>query len=344
MFKYAKASNPVPRLGVVFKLVALALIGLLFAVVVGVVAAATTTYTDRATFESELGTTITDDYSDPNYSLLNTAAYMSSVLGETDYASTFFSPPDFNLVNIGTYCSGCNGSFLLSFTTTSVGDSSGVFGVGFDILSNQITLFHAFITFGDGSTQDVALPGVAGGTAFFGVTSDKKVRSIHLGLAGGVSTGSGSFIIDNLTIGESKSTISLVIEEAELELGPGADDDEFEVEGGFTLGASSDGIDPVTEEVKLRVGTLSLTIPVGSFEQNARGRYKFKGAVGAVRLDVKIKPKKDGTFKFQVKGTGADLTGSENPVEVGLAVGDDAGTTTVTAEIEREEEEEEDDD
>ena len=34
-----------------------------------------------------------------------------------------------------------------------------------------------------------------------------------------------------------------------------------------------------------------------------------------------------------VEGKGADSTGTVNPVTVGLTIGDDSGSTTVTAEI-----------
>src|SRR5207248_5386743 len=49
---------------------------------------------------------------------------MSAVVGETEYTSTFYN--DTNLVfhfpgsTDAIYCSGCNGSYQLSFTTTSV--------------------------------------------------------------------------------------------------------------------------------------------------------------------------------------------------------------------------------
>ncbi len=131
--------------------------------------AATITYTNRATFEATLGTKVTDDYSSAGYNpdnnvntfdLLSNAA-MSAVLGETDYTTTGF--PNFNIVadqdTNARYCAGCNGSFLLGFTTTSVGTASGVFGAGFDIRLNSSTLpYTAFVTFGDATTANFTLP------------------------------------------------------------------------------------------------------------------------------------------------------------------------------------------
>lgn len=168
---------------------------------------------NRAGFEATLSTKITDDYSaytlgdvtnTPGGLHVYSDAGMSAVLGETDYRSTTFQdvnitfpfPPSGNPA----YCAGCNGSFLLSFTSTSVGDATGVFGVGFDIL--EATNFHAYVVFGDNTTLDVALASLAPG--FWGITADERIRSIHLGLANGAPTPSGAFdgvSIDNLTIG-----------------------------------------------------------------------------------------------------------------------------------------------
>lgn len=169
------------------------------------------TYDDRTTFESTLGTIITDDYSNALYqngdknNNLNVSVFsdsaMSAVIGETEYTTT--GTPNYNLIINKTtdpkYCAGCAGSFLLQFTTTSVGNASGVFGVGFDITSNSQSFpYDAFVTFGDDSTMNIDL---GAGARFFGITADIGVKSIHLGLTDGGTTTSGGFAMDNLTIG-----------------------------------------------------------------------------------------------------------------------------------------------
>lgn len=159
-------------------------------------AAATVVFGDRTSFAATLGTSVTDDYSNPGYQFIQSNAAMSAVLGETDYVSTGFS--DLNIVAGGAYCAGCNGSFQLSFGTTSVTSGGGVYGVGFDIPLNGVPNYSALVTFGDASTTLYALPGGFGG--FFGITSDLQIADIHFGPNGQVST-SGSFSIDNLTIG-----------------------------------------------------------------------------------------------------------------------------------------------
>ena len=172
----------------------------------------TNQYNDRTAFESALGTIILDDYQAVGYLTgdvsdggtldIHTNANMSGILGETEYFTTGFSNWNFILGPLGgdkDYCAGCNGSFRLIFTSTSVGTASGVYGAGFDVLSNSPALpYHAFITFGDNTTLDVALPS---GASFFGITSKLDIQFIHLGLAGGGTTTQGSFLMDNLTIG-----------------------------------------------------------------------------------------------------------------------------------------------
>ncbi len=120
----------------------------------------------------------------------------------------------------------------------------------------------------------------------------------------------------------------------EIELGPLANDDAFKVKANFTLDAGSDGIDPLTEDVSFQIGTFSTIIPAGSFEVDKKGRFKFEGVIGGVSIQAKITPLGATSFEFKVEGQGADLTGTVNPVTLGLTIGGDGGSTTVTAEFE----------
>jgi hypothetical protein len=157
------------------------------------VLAVETVHGSRAAFEDMLGASVTDSYSNPGYVFVQNDAAMSAVLGETDYVSTGFN--NLNIVLGGRYCAGCNGSFRLIFTSTSVTEGNGVFGVGLDIVSNSG--YSALVSFGDGGTQLYALPGSGN---FWGITSTRQVSQIDFGPGGNPST-SGYFQIDNLTIG-----------------------------------------------------------------------------------------------------------------------------------------------
>lgn len=162
--------------------------------------AAETLFANRATFEGALAASITDDYSNPGYVFVQNNAAMSAVLGETDYQSTGFN--NLNIVFQGYYCAGCNGSFTLSFGTTSFTQGNGVFGVGFDF-ANPGGFFDALVTFGDGGTQlfDLGAASFRPST-FWGLTSTRQISAISFGPGGGTTTG-GAFGIDNLTIGSA---------------------------------------------------------------------------------------------------------------------------------------------
>lgn len=174
----------------------------LFAAALAVPAqAATVLFSDRASFLAAVGTSFTDSYEAdlgyPGPATVLTDAAMSAVVGETRYEATGLADNNLILGVAGnaTYCSGCQGSFTLHFDATSFGTAQGVFGVALDIVANAIRPASAFITFGDGSSTLLLLGN--GGTP--GITSDKLIRSISIGVDGGPSD-DGFFIMDNLTI------------------------------------------------------------------------------------------------------------------------------------------------
>ncbi len=107
----------------------------------------------------------------------------------------------------------------------------------------------------------------------------------------------------------------------------------FDLNESFTLGANSNGINPVTENVTLQIGTFSVTIPAGSFQLNPNGRFAFQGVINGVSMQVQIVPLSNNMFTFKAEGTGVDLTGLFNPVTVVLTIGDDFGSTSVTAQF-----------
>jgi hypothetical protein len=115
-----------------------------------------------------------------------------------------------------------------------------------------------------------------------------------------------------------------------LSLGPDANDDTFTISHAtFILGDSSDGIAPPTEAVTLRIGTVSLTIPPGSFHPTSAGAFAFAGVIDGVTLQVTLTPLTRATFALEASGAGATLRGIAVPVPVGLTIGDDSGSTTL---------------
>lgn len=163
--------------------------------------AATVTFNSRANFVATLSRSFTDTYDTtrgyaPGFSITADAPF-SAIVGQTRYQTTGFQ--NLNIIQSnGTYCAGCNGSFNLFFDATTFGTANGVQSVGFDAPFNQG--FDALVTFGDNSSQLFALSLQA--NSFFGLSSDKLIKSIAFG-PGGQTTRSVSFALDNLTIGNS---------------------------------------------------------------------------------------------------------------------------------------------
>jgi hypothetical protein len=83
----------------------------------------------------------------------------------------------------------------------------------------------------------------------------------------------------------------------------------------------------------VRVGTFTTTIPAGAFTRDKKGRFTFAGVIDGVTLEAVIQPLGGGSFTFTAKSSGADLTGTVNPVTIGLVIGDDRGSMTTTAEF-----------
>ena len=116
------------------------------------------------------------------------------------------------------------------------------------------------------------------------------------------------------------------------------EDGEIDMMATFTLGAGSNGLDPLKETVSLEVkggtGAYSVAIPAGSFKKDGSGRFTFQGTINRVKLAASIRPLREGAFEFEVQTEGANLKGLANPVTVSLTIGDDGGISAVRAKIE----------
>ena len=64
-----------------------------------------------------------------------------------------------------------------------------------------------------------------------------------------------------------------------------------------------------------------------------RTKDTFAGIIDGVTLTAKITPLGSNSFEFKAEGIGVELTGTVNPVKVGLILGNDQGSAEVTAAI-----------
>src|SRR5207302_2346812 len=60
----------------------------------------------------------------------------------------------------------------------------------------------------------------------------------------------------------------------------------FSAHGTFTPGAGLT-INPATDKVTVKMGSFSITIPAGSFQQRKNGDFVFKGVIKGIPLDRK---------------------------------------------------------
>jgi hypothetical protein len=112
-------------------------------------------------------------------------------------------------------------------------------------------------------------------------------------------------------------------------------EDVFVLRSNFTLGSTSSGIHPHTEEVTLKVGTFTVTIPPGSFKGHAFGPFTFTGVIHGSALAVAIEPIATKRYALEAAALDVNLKGTKNPMPMTLTIGDDSGTTSVKTGIDR---------
>ena len=108
----------------------------------------------------------------------------------------------------------------------------------------------------------------------------------------------------------------------------------------FTLGAITNGINPLTQNLALQIGTFSVTIPQGSFKQIAYRIFVFQGVINGVDLSAQMVALGNNIFALAAESKGVNLAGLTNPVTVVLTSGDNSGSTAVTAQKEEKKERE----
>jgi len=106
----------------------------------------------------------------------------------------------------------------------------------------------------------------------------------------------------------------------------------FEVNSTFTPGAGG-SISPMSQDVKLQVGSFSTTIPAGSFQQTPQGKFVFEGAVNGVALEADLTSLGGNSYSLETQGFGVRNLPTSNPVTVGLAIGNNMGRVTVNADF-----------
>lgn len=103
----------------------------------------------------------------------------------------------------------------------------------------------------------------------------------------------------------------------------------FAAGGRFTLGATSHGINPLTETTVLQLGGYHISIPPGYFVKQANGVYYYKGKIGNVSLYAVLRPVAANTYLFGVVGQGAVGLPPSYPLTLTLTIGTDTGSEQI---------------
>lgn len=177
-------------------------------------------------------------------------------------------------------------------------------------------------------TDSLAIGDTVNNGSFFGFGSIGAMAISRDGALLAVITDSGFSLVKT---GVSKTVpFTAFPAHARLELDRGkARSDAFTVQGSFTLGSDSKGIDPVNETVTVQIGSATISIPSGSFKQQG-DFFKFQGTVGGVVLHAVLKPSGRKETSFVIDGTGAQLAGTSLPLTVSLTIGDDSGSVKLS--------------
>jgi uncharacterized repeat protein (TIGR03803 family) len=181
--------------------------------------------------------------------------------------------------------------------------------------SGNVTVLHSFIWDGSDGEYPVARPVMDAWGNLYGTTEY-----------------GGSF--GNGTVFKLDMSVPFSAFSAKLDIGSWPKP-RFQLKAKFTQGAGAEAIDPVTQPVKLNVGTYTVTIPAGSFRALRNGAFAFEGAIDGTELRVHILPTETNSYRVHVDAACVDLTASSNPVPVSLYIGQNNGATEVTADFER---------
>lgn len=131
------------------------------------------------------------------------------------------------------------------------------------------------------------------------------------------------------------------IPRAALKMGVNPNDDAFKFSAKFNLGDGSDGIDPLTEIVTLKMGNFAITIPAGKFELFG-SEYRFEGIINKINLKAEIHTVNDHSkmwgyghddfdylIKLRARNTNLGGLSVVLPPNLQLTIGDDQGSATL---------------
>ena len=206
-----------------------------------------------------------------------------------------------------------------------------------DATPNGIIIAPIKLVFGVTFTQagEMFMTGMVNSSKIYRYLFDTNGNAIAHGQIETAEVGFGTPAIYPSAL--SNLPFSNFIPRASLNIGMNPNDDEFKVSAKFNLGKDSDGIDPLTENVTLKMGNFAITIPAGKFEQFG-SEYRFEGIINKINLKAEIHTANgqskmwghghddfDYLFKLRAKNTNLSGLSVVLPPNLQLTIGDDTG-------------------
>ena len=62
------------------------------------------------------------------------------------------------------------------------------------------------------------------------------------------------------------------------------------------------------------------------------GKFGFEGVIDGIDNEMKLRPTEPETFECKIRAGGVDLSGTANPLDISLRVGDDLGAVNIRPE------------
>ena len=180
------------------------------------------------------------------------------------------------------------------------------------------TLTYSASGLPDGLSIDATTGEISGGLSFDAST----VTTVTVSVSDGDITSQTSFLwtVNDVIIEFAGFDLSKL----DVRFGDGPVDDRIIIHGSFTLGGGSDGFDLALEDVTVAVGTASIVILATSFEPRGN-KQVFDGLIETEIVSMSLTASGPASFNFMMDVKNSNLTGTVNPMDVELRIGDDLG-------------------
>jgi hypothetical protein len=176
----------------------------------------------------------------------------------------------------------------------------------------------------NGSTVVILIPADAGGIVV--ETTNGSGQATGLTLENVVDTNTSSDItVNGVPVTPGAPPLNIDGLQAGLSVKRGT----FTLNGTISPSSTSKGLNPLSEQVVLKLGGYTFTIPAHGFKLASDGAYTYQGTIGSVSLNLRFKRLTGG--KWSISGTGKPVSGLTNPVAVSVQVGDDLAAGSAIA-------------